>query len=178
MLRGYISLSRLREITIIGILTAVIVATRMYLQFLPNIKPVTPIIIISVIAFDVWFGIKLSIVSTLVSSLFLGMGAFVPFQILAWVLISCITEIVLKFCKRMYLFPMALFSGAMGYVYGFIVSFEKLFYMNFPGFVTYYISGLYFDTLHAAGNFAFYLCFAPLLLKIFREQKNGTVKKL
>lgn len=168
-LNGYISLSKLKELTLIGILTAVIIAARLYLQFLPNIKPVTPIIIISVIAFGVGFGIKLSLVSTLVSALFLGMGVFVVFQMLAWVLISCLTGFVCRVSKSQHLILMALFAGGAGYIYGFVMSLESLFYTGVFGFFAYYVAGLYFDTLHAVGNVAFYLCLAPLLLKIFRR---------
>ena len=66
--------SKVKEISLIGILAAVNIASRIYLQALPNIKPVTSIIIISVMLFGLGFGVKLSIVTTVVSNLFLGMG--------------------------------------------------------------------------------------------------------
>ena len=43
--------SKVKEISLIGILAAVNIASRIYLQALPNIKPVTSIIIISVMSF-------------------------------------------------------------------------------------------------------------------------------
>lgn len=79
--------SKVKEISLIGILAAVNIASRIYLQALPNIKPVTSIIIISVMLFGLGFGVKLSIVTTVVSNLFLGMGTWTFFQILAWVVI-------------------------------------------------------------------------------------------
>ena len=74
--------SKVKEISLIGILAAVNIASRIYLQALPNIKPVTSIIIISVMLFGLGFGVKLSIVTTVVSNLFLGMGTWTFFQIL------------------------------------------------------------------------------------------------
>ena len=68
--------SKVKEISLIGILAAVNIASRIYLQALPNIKPVTSIIIISVMLFGLGFGVKLSIVTTVVSNLFLGMGTW------------------------------------------------------------------------------------------------------
>lgn len=62
--------SKVKEISLIGILAAVNIASRIYLQALPNIKPVTSIIIISVMLFGLGFGVKLSIVTTVVSNLF------------------------------------------------------------------------------------------------------------
>ena len=70
--------SKVKEISLIGILAAVNIASRIYLQALPNIKPVTSIIIISVMLFGLGFGVKLSIVTTVVSNLFLGNMDFFP----------------------------------------------------------------------------------------------------
>ena len=52
--------SKVKEISLIGILAAVNIASRIYLQFLPNIKPVTSIIIICsyVIWFRIWCEVK------------------------------------------------------------------------------------------------------------------------
>lgn len=106
--------SKVKEISLIGILAAVNIASRIYLQALPNIKPVTSIIIISVMLFGLGFGVKLSIVTTVVSNLFLGMGTWTFFQILAWVVICLITQVLLDFLKKVHkepkLFPMAIFS--------------------------------------------------------------------
>ena len=85
--------NKVKEISLIGILAAVNIASRIYLQFLPNIKPVTSIIIISVMLFGLGFGVKLSVVTTVVSNLFLGMGTWTFFQILAWVVICLITHV-------------------------------------------------------------------------------------
>ena len=94
--------SKVKEISLIGILAAVNIASRIYLQALPNIKPVTSIIIISVMLFGLGFGVKLSIVTTVVSNLFLGMGTWTFFQILAWVVICLITQVLLDFLKKIH----------------------------------------------------------------------------
>ena len=108
--------NKVKEISLIGILAAVNIASRIYLQALPNIKPVTSIIIISVMLFGLAFGVKLSVVTTVVSNLFLGMGTWTFFQILAWVVICLITQSLMDFLKKIgkepKLFPMAiLFYG-------------------------------------------------------------------
>lgn len=166
--------NKVREISLIGILAAVNIASRIYLQALPNIKPVTSIIIISVMLFGLGFGVKLSIVTTIVSNLFLGMGTWTFFQILAWVVICLITQLLLDFLKKINkqpkLLPMAIFAFFMGYVFGIVVSFEKLMLGGPSLFIVYYISGLLFDTFHAVGNFGFYLICAPILIKVFEKE--------
>ena len=165
-----IRMTKVKEIALISILAAVNIASRIYLQFLPNIKPVTSIIIISVMLFGLAFGVKLAVVTTIVSNLFLGMGTWTFFQILAWVVICFLTDIFIgairKIGKEPHLLIMALFSFVMGYVFGIIVSLEQLMLGGF----NLYIAGLLFDTFHAIGNFAFYLICAPILMKLFKKE--------
>ena len=89
--------SKVKEISLIGILAAVNIASRIYLQALPNIKPVTSIIIISVLLFGLSFGIKLTVVTTIASNMILGMGTWTIFQILSWVVICLFTQCISDF---------------------------------------------------------------------------------
>ena len=163
--------SKVKEISLIGILAAVNIASRIYLQALPNIKPVTSIIIISVMLFGLGFG-----VTTVVSNLFLGMGTWTFFQILAWVVICLITQVLLDFLKKIHkepkLFPMAIFSFFMGYVFGIVVSLEQLMLGGPSLYIVYYMAGLLFDTFHAVGNFCFYLICAPILMKVLKKESE------
>ncbi len=167
-------LSKVQEISLIGILAAVNIASRIALQALPNFKPVTSIIIISVMIFGLAFGIQLTIVTTVVSNVFLGMGTWTFFQIFAWIIICLLTEILVDFYKKIKKDPsllvMSIFAFLMGYVFGFIVSLEQLM-IGGPGlFLAYYATGILFDTFHAVGNFCFYLVYAPILMKIFMKE--------
>lgn len=172
-----IKLGRVQEISLIGILSALNIASRVYLQALPNVKPVTSLIIISVFLFGLAFAIKLTVVTTIVSGLFLGLGIYIFFQILAWSVICFLTDLLVFQSRKKEKMPplilMALFAAFMGYVFGFIVSLEKLVIGGPTMFWTYYLAGLSFDTLHAVGNFLFYLICAPIMIKVFqRGSKN------
>lgn len=169
-----IKFPKVKEISLIGILAAINIASRLALQFLPNIKPVTAIIILSVMLFGLAFGIKLTIVTTIVSDVFLGLGLWTVFQILAWVVVCLLTSLIMIPFRRKNrmpkLVPMAVFSAAMGFVFGFVVSFEQFCYGGLALFIPYYIAGLTFDCLHAGGNFAFYLICAPILMKVMEKE--------
>lgn len=174
-----IEMTKVKEIALIAILAAVNIASRIYLQFLPNFKPVTSIIIISVMLFGLAFGVKLSVVTTIVSNLFLGMGTWTFFQILAWVTICLLTDIFVGLWrvrkKEPPLIVMAFFAFLMGYVFGIIVSLEQLMLGGFSLYIVYYLAGLLFDTFHAVGNFVFYLLCAPLLMKLFQRELQKTL---
>ena len=94
-------MSKVKEISLIGILAAVNIASRIALQAVPNVKPVTSIIILSVMIFGLAFGIKLTLVTTLVSNIYLGMGIWTFFQILAWIVICLLTQMIVDFYKKL-----------------------------------------------------------------------------
>jgi len=121
--------------------------------------------------FGLAFAAKLTIVTTLVSGIFLGLGLHIFFQILAWLVICLLTDLIAGIYRPKEKMPpilvMAIFAALMGYVFGFVVSLEKLMIGGPTMFWTYYLSGLSFDTLHAIGNFVFYLICAPIMIKTF-----------
>ena len=164
-----------RDVTIVGLLSAFNIASRMFLQFAPNIKPVTTVIIVTAMVLGFRYSLYINVVTVLVSGILLGFGTFIPFQILAWAIIGGLAGILHKnqlFKKIPYGF-MALLCAIGGLVFGFFVSLDKFFIAGPYAFYVYYLNGLPFDGLHAAGNFFFYLVCAPILTRILeRELKN------
>ena len=163
-----------RNITLVALLSAICVVSRIVLQFLPNIKPVTTIIILVALYIGATESIEVAFVSTMVSNMVLGMGIWTVFQILSWVVIAVLASILSPVLKRLSPFALSLYSAANGFLFGFIVSWEKLLYVGVKGFWIYYISGIPFDVLHAVGNFAFCLVFAIPLKKVFENNSLRT----
>lgn len=164
-----------KKLAIIGILSALCIASRIALEALPNIKPVTSIIFIASIILGSSYGISISTVTTLVSGLYLGLGTYIPFQILAWAIISLIGGTIGKLFKKPNVFIMAILCGFFGFLYGFFVSLDKLFIAGIYGFLSYYIAGLPFDLLHAIGNVIFYTILYPVLVPILKKEKSKLV---
>lgn len=159
----------LNRITLVGILTAVNVTARLWLQFLPNIKPVTSIIILATLAFGLRFGLELSMTTVLLSGVLLGLGTYIPFQFLGWCIIVLFTHLLDRFLPFGKLYVFTIWAFLCGYIYGFFVSIDKLF-ISPAYFWSYYLNGFLFDTLHATGNLVFFpLCYYALL-PIFRRQ--------
>ena len=159
------------NIALVGILSAVNVASRIVLQFLPNIKPVTSIIIITTIFFGLYIALQVVVTTTLLSALLLGIGPYVIFQIAAWALIVLITFAINRHVKQRKVIPYTLWSGLCGFIFGFIVSWEKLLY-GWTFFLTYYIAGIPFDALHAIGNIVFFpICYLALS-PVFKRVKD------
>lgn len=159
------------RVALIGVLTAVNVTSHAWLEFLPNIKPVTSIIILVTIAFGLRFGTELSLATVMVSGVILGFGSYIPFQLLGWCMIVLFTHLLDKFLPFGKLFVFTIWAFLCGYIYGFFVSMDKLF-ISLTYFWVYYLNGFLFDTLHAVGNLVFFpLCYYALL-PIFRRQAS------
>lgn len=159
------------RIATIAVLTALNVASRVYLQFLPNIKPVTSIIILSTIVFGLSFGLELSVTTVLVSGVVFGLGQVALFQILGWCIIALGTHLLNKYIPGGKLIFFTVWAFLCGYIYGFFVSLDKMF-ISLSYFWVYYLNGFLFDTLHAVGNLIFFpLCYKALL-PIFKRQMD------
>ena len=152
---GHTKKTDIHDIALIGLLSALCVVSRIMLQFLPNIKPITSIIILISCWLGWRFGVKLAVISTFISNLVLGTGTWTVFQIFAWAVIALFSGLIGKLSISKSIAFMACFSFFCGYIFGFFVSFEKLLYGGFKVYLAYYLAGLYFDTLHAMGNFVF-----------------------
>ena len=164
--------TNIREITLIGLLSAICVVSRIMLQFLPNIKPVTAIIVLLSCKYGCKFGIKLALISTVISNMVLGTGTWTVFQIFAWSVIALLSGLIGKSSISKSATFMSCFSFFCGYIFGFLVSFEKIFYGGIKVFWAYYVAGLYFDTLHAIGNFVFMLVIFHPLNKVLEKHFN------
>ncbi len=160
----------------IALLSAVCIVSRIALQFLPNIKPVTTVIILLAVYMGIAASVEAAVVITLVSDMLLGLGTWTPFQILAWTVIAVLSGVLAGSLRKLPLVLLSLYAAFCGFLFGFVVSWERLLFVNFQGFIVYYLAGLSFDLLHAAGNFAFCLVFAVPLRRIF--EREGLITEL
>ncbi|WP_190284755.1 hypothetical protein [Bacillus sp. S3] len=162
-------------IAIIAVLVGINVISRVYLQFLPNIKPVTSIIILTVLICGWRFGTIVTVLTVCVSNMILGWGIWSLGQIIAWGFVATLTYFLAPILRRTPLIVTACYSALCGYIFGFIISQHAFIYGGLSGFLSYYLAGLWFDTMHAGGNFFFYLICAPVLGKIMVVQRTRMI---
>ncbi|PIO82139.1 hypothetical protein BSQ39_00480 [Loigolactobacillus backii] len=170
MLRQPIKYST-RYITFIAVVTAICVIGRYLFQFLPNVQPVTDIIIFITIYFGFTTGFYVATLSILISNLLLGFGIWTLPQILAYSAVVCLSYGLAHYAWfQQHLLGQAAFSLFAGYFYGFVVSAGQIPFIGGPrAFIPYYLAGLYFDSLHAIGNFVIYLALIPALHRIIKQ---------
>ncbi|HLS66638.1 MAG TPA: ECF transporter S component [Pseudogracilibacillus sp.] len=158
------------KITLLAILAALGVAGRTLLVFLPNVQPVTAIIIISGILLGPSSAIMLAILITFLSNVFLGMGIWTIWQIVSWGAIGLLSGLIGKLIRKVPLYIIVTFGVFSGYLYGLIISLTT--YQVAGKFWPYYIAGLPFDTYHAIGNAIFLLVLYPTVTFLMRKYAN------
>lgn len=180
MLPFFISFERsrppAREIALLSVLTAAAVASRAAFCFLPQIKPVAAIVIITGFALGAQSGFLVGAMSMLLSNIFFGQGPWTPWQMLAMGLVGFAAGLFgrLKISRN----PIA--AAIFGFIctlviYGGIVNPSTAILAHSPlkisVFALYYLQGLPMDIIHAASTFMFLLMFTNPFMKILSRIK-------
>lgn len=159
---------RIRYLTLLSLLCALCITLRLIKLPIPNVQPVTDILMITTLSLGAPAGLLLATLTMLLSNLILGFGIWTLPQISAYVL--CIFTVIL--CQH--LLPLKRWFGLqiilalfLGFEYGFFVSLGLASLGSTPAFWGYYLSGLPFDTFHSLGNLIFYPLLYPPLTKAF-----------
>ncbi|MBU5265381.1 ECF transporter S component [Virgibacillus proomii] len=149
------------KLTLLAILAAIAIVGRYWFSFIPNVQPVTSIIIIAGLLLGPVSAVILTFIITFVSNILLGMGIWMVWQIISWGIIGILSGWMGKVFHHISLPFLLLFAIFSGYFYGFIIS--LITYQITGAFWPYYISGLPFDTNHAIGNAVFMVLFYPAI---------------
>src|SRR5699024_203044 len=160
------------KLTLLAILSALAVAGRYAFTFLPNVQPVTAILIIGGFFLGPGMAFIMAFLITFLSNMLLGMGVWTIWQVIAWGIIGVMSGFLGKWWARSIpLYVIVLFAVFSGYFYGFMISLVT--YQVTGHFWPYYLAGLPFDTLHAIGNGVFIVVLYPIFSKLLvKYSKN------
>ena len=148
-----------REMVLFGILGAMTFAAKYVMSFLPNIEPVS----LMVMLFAVVFGRKWVYPVYLyvaMEILFYGINLWNLNYLYVWAVLAVAASLLRSMQQPL---AWALLSGVFGLAFGALCGIVDVFIGGFSYAVTKWISGIPFDILHCAGNFIIALVmFAPL----------------
>lgn len=143
------------------------------LPILPNIQPMTALLLIIALNIGIIDSLIVSLISILLTNLFLGMGPWTILQIISFAVIILLTGLLKYFYRTKSFTNRLLFStwaGLMGFVYGFIISYLSFHLYGMNNFLVYYINGIPFDLLHAIGNIGFFFILEPIIVPIIKNK--------
>ncbi|WP_171056448.1 ECF transporter S component [Paenibacillus sinopodophylli] len=173
-----------RELIVIAVLAAIAVAGRSAFFMLPQFKPVVAIVIIAGVSFGAEAGFLVGATAGFVSNFFFGQGPWTPWQMFCFGIIGFLAGILFQkgLLKKTKL-SLCLFGGlATFFVYGGIINFGSvsIFSSQFSWQVLLasYVSGFWFDIVHAAATVLFLFILArPMLEKLDRiKTKYGLIE--
>jgi energy-coupling factor transport system substrate-specific component len=172
------NLSSQSDMIVLSLLGIFAVAGRILLEPLPNIQPVTVIILMSGIYFGVGRSIILASTVALISNLFIGHGLWTLYQAIGWSLVGIIGALLsnkLHMKNSTSNVPLMTVAVFCAFIFDWVVSLSVLHTLGPDLLFLYILSGIPFDILHAVGNMFFVAWFASPLGEIMT--RHLSVKK-
>ena len=151
----------IQQMVLFGVLGALTFALQVVMGPLPNIEPVSLLIMLFAVTFG-WKGLYPVYVFVVMEILFYGFSVWNVYYLYVWTILA-VAAILMR--KQQSPLVWALLSGVFGLVFGALCGIVDIFIGGFPYAVTKWISGIPFDIMHCAGNFAI----ALLLFKPMRQ---------
>ncbi len=149
----------LKEVTLFGVLGALTFGVKIAMMYLPNIEPVS----LMVMLFAVVFGKKSLYpiyLYVLLEMLFFGIQLWVINYLYIWLILALAAWLLRKMTHPL---GWAILSGGFGLAFGLLCAPVDLFVGGLGFAVSKWISGIPFDLMHCGGNFAIALVlFVPL----------------
>ena len=162
----------IRRIAADGMLCAVAIVGRIALTALPNVQPVTVILILMAAYIGTWDAVISSVVIALVTNLYMGMGIWSIYQIIAWGVIALVSGLLFR--KNHNQFLMLCWAILCGFFFGAVISIMscRTVYAgaNVGTYLAYWLSGLLFDGYHALGNALFIWFLQPLFDRLLKSK--------
>lgn len=149
----------IRQITLFGMLAALTFGAKWVMAVLPNIEPVSLMVMVFGAAFG-WQGLLPTFVYVMAEILFYGLGTWNINYLYVWPLLVVLAVV---FRKMEHPLGWAILSGSFGLLFGALCAPVDLF-IGGPGYAfAKWISGIPFDIAHGVGNFVIALVlFVPV----------------
>ncbi|GMK37363.1 hypothetical protein PCCS19_04160 [Paenibacillus sp. CCS19] len=173
-----------RELIVIAVLSSIAVAGRSAFFMLPQFKPVLAIVIIAGVSLGPEAGFLVGAVTGFVSNFFFGQGPWTPWQMFSFGIIGFLAGILFRvqWLRRSKL-SLCIYGGLSAIViYGGIMNFSSLSMVDGSytkeSIIAIYMSGFWFDLVHAAATvFFLFLLARPMLEKLDRiKSKYGIIE--
>lgn len=159
----------IREIVLFGVLGALTFALQVVMGPLPNIEPVSLLVMLFVAIFG-WKGLFPVYIFVAMEILFYGLGVWNVYYLYVWLVLA-----LAAMSMRSMTHPLgwAILSAAFGLLFGALCGIVDIFIGGFGYAIAKWAAGISFDLLHCGGNFVIaLLLFAPLrklLEKLYRQ---------
>jgi len=163
---------KLLELLVLSMLAAVMFGLKMVMAPLPNLEPVSLLIIVYTLVFG-WHALYAVYVYVGLELLVWGIGLWNINYLYVWLILFLVTMAFRRQTSRL---GWAVIAGAFGLSFGMLCLPVYLAAGGWAYGVSSWVSGIPFDLVHCAGNFA--MCFAlqPALTRVLRHLHRRLLK--
>jgi len=148
---------KLREMVLLALLGAMMMATQVALAALPNIHLVGVFVILASLLFG-WKALLSVYIFVLLEGLIYGFSMWFVNYLYVWTVLTCIAVLFRKNRSRIF---WAAVAGIFGLLFGALCSIPYFFVGGWAAAFSYWVAGIPFDLLHCVSNAV--LTFALLL---------------
>ena len=161
------------SIVLIAVLTAIATVGRLILMSIPAVNMASFIIIMVGVVFGKEEGFIVGALTAFVSGLFMGMGYWVLFQMLAWGLMGASAGFLASKFENVGF--RIVFGLIWGFLYGWITDISAIFYsgtaLEITPIIALYINGIGYDLTHGVTNAVLLVVLYDWFKKMFTRAK-------
>ena len=155
----------LREMVLFGVLGALTFALQVVMAPLPNIEPVSLMVMLFAVTFG-WKGLYPTYIFVVMEILFYGIGGWAMYYLYIWVALFVAARLLRNMEHPL---AWAILSGAYGLLFGALCALLDVFIGGVGYAVAKWASGITFDLAHCVGNFVIALVLFVPLRKLFAK---------
>ena len=157
----------MRELVTMSLTAAIMIALKEAMSPLPNIEPVSLILIACALVYGVK-SLYVAVVFVLVEILIYGLGLWTITYFYIWPILTLAALLFRRMRGRL---SWAVFSGVYGLIFGALCAIPYLFIGGLKMAAAYWVSGIPFDLLHCAGNFVLALALLEPFVKVLERAR-------
>ncbi len=154
----------IREVVLFGVLGALMFALQVVMAPLPNIEPVSLLVMLFAVVFG-WKSLYPVYIFVVMEMLFYGFSLWNVYYLYVWTILAA-AAILLR--RQEHVLVWAILSGVFGLAFGALCGVVDVFIGGFAYAAAKWVSGIPFDVTHCIGNFVI----ALLLFKPLRRLLN------
>lgn len=139
---------KLREMTLLALIGAMMLATQVALSALPNIHLVAVFVILAALLFG-WKSLLSVYIFVLLEGLIYGFSMWFVNYLYVWSILAVIAILLRKNQSRVF---WAAVSGIFGLLFGALCAIPYFFIGGWPAAFSYWVAGIPFDLIHCVSN--------------------------
>lgn len=160
------------EYIILAICSSILTVSKFLMSYIPNIEPVTLLIIIYTLIFGFKRTMIITIIFVLIEGYLWGFDLWVISYIFVWPLLVIITQIIKNKIKNNFML-WSLFAGFYGMIFGILCAIPLIIFDKSFAYSTI-LSGIFFDAVHMVGNYLIML----IVGETFYNRLKEVIKEL